>query len=401
MIKMNCINVLGWDILHIIFDYLSPRDVIFIATSINNNFREHVRSMVHIDNIRMNKRYDFKNDPPNRSILEFHIIRENFQDCGGLDYYIATCAQNNSYPDLFEKIINTSFTKHGFYKYINNQRIWLITKGSGYGGFDKMVLNINLPKLPTDIKYHDHPHDILKCIILKIGDKIFFRYNSEQIKQLNFIKRIKLDNNVIYYLIDLGALFSNLDNTRHLNFGGIRLGDLGQEQINFIIELNDIHPQHNIIQHLPIDTVLFVKYWRFSKSPIHQPITQRIKLWTVYNNMQTHLSENIIRLHVSWNGNFVDGLVTIKKMILTFDQKHILDKCKVTVHGDSVTKLITPKETSDDGYKYMINLNLKRIPSGARMLLSLKFIQSIEKFRMDTSFKIEKVFIYVDGKATW
>ena len=116
-------------------------------------------------------------------------------------------------------------------------------------GIDQIMLKIELPKLPNDIKYKQFCiYDLLDKITFEIGGSIIFKYNSDQLKKIdmaesNIYALEKLcsvsKNNCIYYPISLYDLFGSseiqsesIGDVLDLEFKGLRLYNLIHDSVS-------------------------------------------------------------------------------------------------------------------------------------------------------------------------
>lgn len=98
-------------------------------------------------------------------------------------------------------------------------------------GIDQIILKIELPELPYNIKYKPNCiYDLLDEIRLEIGGTIFFKYNSQELQQIDILEH-KFDsvkkmnsgnNNTIYYPINLREIFGKFESKNdHINISDI------------------------------------------------------------------------------------------------------------------------------------------------------------------------------------
>jgi len=390
-LKMNGIEVIGWDMLNTIFDYLGPRDIIIISSSINTNFCKRVRSIMYSDHALLNERYDFKNRQPNSDMLDFHIVNKKcLTECKNDNYYIALRDKNNSYPDSSGKI-NNSYIDQDFNGITNFERrntCYISRCGSG---FDKIVLKLNLPKLPYGIKYKKYLGNILNYFQLEIGGRNIFFYESSHFVHLNFLTQLfRPIDNVIYYFLDLSTIFGESTSEFEIfypEFRGVRLHDLTYCEVRFNIKLNNIFSiienqidnlsqQYNEIKNLTVESaILSVKYHTLSKYPT--------------------IPYKLTRQSV----NFYCGYpIAIKKLLLCFDQKIILESCLILLDGFNVfhaTQLI------NDEHEYKFDLNLIAMQCDTRMNMLIKFYYPIKNIHMNVLFETEKKLNYMHGINGW
>src|SRR5271154_533226 len=131
-----------------------------------------------------------------------------------------------------------------------NQMATCIIDNKG-AGMSNICLRIDLPQLPRGYVYKQHCHyRLIKKISLIIGGNIFFKYNSEQLQNLDTILNktlIPITNNIFYYHVDQqsffghskrikGSMVSLLDDL----YQGIRLCDLDKTQIKLKFKFGDI-----------------------------------------------------------------------------------------------------------------------------------------------------------------
>jgi len=411
---MNKIEILGWDVLNVIFNHLKPRDVILISTSINTNFCKCVKSAIYSDHILLNKKHKFENSQPGYAILDFHISRLKYHDDS---YYIAMCAKNNTCTDLFENIIN-SLTQLNlvfdwrFPKYIEQYFGGTQQFGRSYrygisrngDGLDKIILKIVLPKLPIGIKYVNSPYNIINSIRLDIGGVTFFEYTFSQIEHLDFITQLfNSVHNVIYYYMDLGSFFKK--SGENLDFYGLRLVDLDYHETAFYVHFNDIFSiiennidpitqQYDEIKNLSIQRrVLLAKYHRLTNI-LPKPINQIINRWIPWNHSCDACDS--VEIDMSPKSRLLTDSVMIKKLILCFNQKVMLNSCFIFVGDFNAIKLMGNGCALD---KYVFDV-IKVVPHVTIKIL-IKFADSVKNINIDAFFETEQEFIYDGGMAFW
>lgn len=156
-------------------------------------------------------------------------------------------------------------------------------------GISNICLRVDLPQLPYGYVYKQHCHyRLIKRISLVIGGNIFFKYNSEQLQNLDTILNktlIPITNNIFYYHTDLqsffghskrikGSMVSLLDDS----YQGIRLCDLDKTKIKLNFKFGDIldiiEPDNEIenyidgLSDLKINNAFLIAYYEPS-SKIH------------------------------------------------------------------------------------------------------------------------------------
>uniref|UniRef100_A0A6C0CBV7 Uncharacterized protein n=1 Tax=viral metagenome TaxID=1070528 RepID=A0A6C0CBV7_9ZZZZ len=327
-------EILGWDIVNLILTNLGPREVILISTSINTNFCKNAKSKTYSDHVSLNQKYNFENRQPGREILDFHMAKKKDIDDS---YYVKICAKDNSYADLLEGMIkHPAYINTGF-SGITNFRRRSISEITHYGdGFDKIVIKIELPKLPDGIKYVDSPYNLINNIELEFAGLTFFKYTSSHFEHLDFITYL-FTGDVIYLYIDLSLIFKSEKSL----FSGIRLYNIYNHAVRFYVQLNDIFSiiENKIfspelrrkINSLSIDDMLLlVKYHKLQNIiPASQLINQKINMFVITDCLIDMHSTHDIRLGIyKINNPFM-----IKKITLLFDQKITLDSCLFEIDG--------------------------------------------------------------------
>uniref|UniRef100_A0A6C0C9Z9 Uncharacterized protein n=1 Tax=viral metagenome TaxID=1070528 RepID=A0A6C0C9Z9_9ZZZZ len=411
-------EILGWDIVNLILTHLGPREIILISTSINSNFCERTKSKIYTDHILLNQQHNFENRQPAREILGFHMAKKkNIDD----SYYVKICAKDNSYADLLEKMIELD---KGFPTYIDagfGSTTNFLKKSyceiTPYGdGFDKIIIKIELPKLPDGVKYVDSPHDLINEIELEFSSSIFFRYTSFHFKHLDFITQLFTDN-VVYFYIDLSLIFKSEGSS----FSGVRIYNIYYHYIRFYVRLNDIFSiienkidynsqLYHEINILSIDdALLLVKYHKLQNiDPMSQLIKQKTNKWIVID----HSFDMYETVHEHFGWYKINDPITIKKITLLFDQKIMLDNCSLTIN-DCYPNFIVVKPTNDcplDKYVFFPNLkvisrNIARSDIRRGTYLGLKVIlhdiNVITVIYVSVFVEIEGNFMYQDGMVTW
>jgi hypothetical protein len=415
---MDKIEILGWDVLNIIFNYLKPRDIILISTSINTNFYKCVKSTIYSDHVLINKRHKFENSQPCHAILDFHLSQIKYVDDS---YYVALCSKNNSCTDLFEKIINPLTPPNNlvynfaFPKYIEQYFVYssnfkcissccINRRGSG---LDKIILKIVLPELPDGVKYVSSPYDIISNIRLEISNLTFFEYTSSQLKHLDFITQLfKSTDNVIYYYIDLGSFFKKSKQ----DFYGFRLCDLDRYGTIFTVQLDDIFSiienkidptseQYHEIKNLLIrQKFLLVKYHQLINI-LPKPINQTINRSISWGYSCDECKSIELNMSPKWHNRGDLSTIKIKNLMLCFNQKLKLNSCFILLDGADVSDTIKLKNNCVlDRYVFDLNLN---IVQHAIINVRINFADSVKNINVDAFFETENIFTYNVGKAFW
>ncbi len=306
---------------------------------------------------------------------------------------------------------------------------------NGYG-FDKLIFKIILPNLPNNMKYGNCLYNLWNYIELDIGGFTVFKYNSFQLKELNFMKcRFKKQSNTttIYYSIDLGknfgrstGIFSDFD----LHFKGIRLCDLDHNEVKFNIALNNIQSimdneldhqsqQYKALEELEIiDASILINYVLCKSSlPSYNrssEIKQKFKICTVDNHSIIKKSlVNIIYIKLNpfpWNHCL--NWYKIKKILLIADKKNAIKNFQIKDSNENdLFGIIDANEmkiiyeldnncTLNDN-TYAIDVDLDQSREKCDLLLELDFISPISSIKIDCFFELESEFIYDHGSAVW
>jgi hypothetical protein len=244
------------------------------------------------------------------------------------------------------------------------------------------------------------------------------------------------NNYVIYYPININNIFgqSKMENENSneifdLTFKGIRFCELPLTDVNFYIKLNDIFNiienkiddnsnKHEELKKLEIiESSLLVNYLSSqTKIDNHEKnmIKQRIKLWTIDDQYEHHLSDGINRVKVKMDMCVSKtGIKTykIKKLIFQCDQGHKLINCNLQIDGFDMFYSINPDEMNtiyefDNNIKlnekiYAIDLDTIELNCHACVVLCLGFTDFIDNLSITAFFEIETECLYFDGLLTF
>lgn len=376
-------DTLGWDITNFIFSHLDPREIILVATSINNNFCKNVRSQKYSDHLRMINKDDFV---PDGMMLNFHVTKRTTHEDEG--YYVKLCAKE-SRIDLADKMFSELRGHPGYISQHYEETTGFSKRNRCYigrcaNGFDKIVTRIRLPTLPEGIEYQPIVHNLFRSIELTICGTTIFRFTSRQLRHSDSVSLL-FSNSVIYLYVDLNQMIER-------GFAGIRTSMLEYQQVLFSVQLHDIFSiiKNDIstdsrlraeIGNLKTDGMYaLVRFHEYNERFLRKPTTQTVTTW---NSRRYRITkQDSLKIKCAEN-------VPVKRILLCFDRNVQIKKCAVIIHDHVSVDLVRKDDAVTDEYIFGVDVNPRD--------LIIELVDALGDVNVDVHFETVRTITHYRG----